>query len=227
MMTKRYEFRGRVFNVACVDRMACDPSWFSMEDEAVVRDRFWQIGPNDVVFDVGAAYGSYTLTALAAGATRVYAWAPMEDGIVSGPDFLEESLRRNGWQDRCEVARFGAYNRTGWVNTDTQEFHVERPMFASKNVIEVQKLDDWRLKHVIPSAPVYWLKLDVEGAEVQVLYGAQLLLSEFTPRVLVENHNFKRATLEQEVRDFLTQRGYREVATAPYHAVSHSLYVPR
>lgn len=226
-MTKRYEFRGRVFNVACVERMACDPSWFSFEDEAVVRDRFWQVGPGDVVFDVGAAYGSYALTALAAGAARVYAWAPLEDGVVSGPDFLEESLRRNGWLDRCQVQRSGAYDRSGWVNTDSQQFHAERPLFASKNVIEVQALDDWRRGRDIPPAQIYWLKLDVEGAEVQVLHGAQALLSEFRPRVLVENHNFKRATLEQEVRDFLTARDYREVATAPYHSVSHSLYVPR
>ena len=44
---------------------------------------------------------------------------------------------------------------------------------------------------------------------------------------MVENHNFKRATLEQEIRELVTGTfGYKEVDTTPYHAISHSLYIP-
>lgn len=224
MKSKQLEFEGHPYAIAYLDPSPQHPSWFSFEDESTVRAAIWKIAPGDVVFDVGAAYGSYSLTALAAGAKRVFAWSPME---ASPPEceLLEESLILNDWQDRCEIMVTGAYDRTGWLNPGTQAFCETDP--ADKTgLIKVQTLDDWRKEHTIPAAQRYWLKLDVEGAEVHVLSGARKLIAELRPNITVENHNFKRATLEQEVRDLVLSMGYIEVSTTPYHEVSHSLYVP-
>ena len=77
---------------------------------------------------------------------------------------------------------------------------------------------------------VDWMKLDVEGAEVEVLKGAKDLISKFCPKIQVENHVFKRASLYEEVRELLIGGNlgarYEEISTVQYHSVSHSLYFP-
>ena len=233
-LERTYSFKGAPYKIACMEPSPVHASWFTHEDESSVRDAQWDVRPGECILDVGAAYGSYTLTALAAGAKRAYAWSPQgEAGIPPEADFFEESLRMNGWEDRCSVLRKGAFNRDGWLNAQTQEFS-ETPLDeADGNVIRVECLDTWYKREFLPVEEVrlgsyigFWLKLDVEGAEVEVLKGALRLIADLRPRIQVENHNFKRATIEQEVRTFLSAVGYREVVTTPYHAVSHSLYVP-
>lgn len=228
-VTKDFSFRGHTYHISCVETTPQHASWFSFVDEQSVRDASWDVQPGEVIIDVGAAYGSYSLSALACGAAQVFAWSPQ--GEPAGPSERElflESLALNGWQDRAEVYDFGLYNQTGWLDTVSQTLSQEAPEDQGPNspVIRVQTLDSWYEATVIPKAPGYWLKMDVEGAEVEVLHSGKKLIESLRPRILVENHNFKRATIEQEVRDLLLSWGYREVSTTPYHSVSHSVYVP-
>ena len=223
--TRELMFRGHPYSISFIDPTPYHPSWFSFEDESTVRDALWTIEPGDVVLDVGADHGSYTLTALACGAAHVYAWTPPErEPAAHG--FLEESLRLNGWSDRCDIMTTGVYDRSGWLDTFSQEFFEAEPEMRP-TIIRVDSLDDWRRGLELPKAHRSWMKLDVEGAEVNVLRGAAKMIGEMRPRITVENHNFKRASLEQEVRDLLVVWDYIEVSTTPYHSVSHSLYVPR
>ena len=123
MKVRDFEFRGRPYKVACVEDYPDHPTWFTFVDESDVRERFWRIRPGDVVLDVGAAFGSYAVTALAAGASRVWAWAPEGiPGSVSEVGVLRATLELNGWSDRCEVLTNGVYDRDGWLHTKTQEF---------------------------------------------------------------------------------------------------------
>lgn len=230
MATRRFLFHDKVYLVVCDEGGVSHPSWFSFEDEHGVRMRDWLIQPGDCVFDVGAAYGSYTLTALAAGAAHVFAWSPQgpPDGRPEH-ELLDLSLKANGWRERCDIYVAGVYNRKGWLHTVTQEF-TETPPPPNGDIIEVSPLDEWYASNFLHRFPVndfrrYWLKLDVEGAEVEVFQSAERLLADLRPAVLLENHNFKRGGVEKEVRDFLTARGYTEISTQPYHAVSHSLYL--
>ena len=233
MITERiYSFKGIDYRIACTDTYPQHPSWFSFEDESSVRDALWNIAPGDCVFDVGAAYGSYTMTALSQGAARVFAWSPQgESGIPQEADFMDLSLALNNWTDKCTIYRSGVYRESGWLNASTQEFSPTEPPVASSDVIRVDVLDDWFVNEFAPqeskhSYSRFWLKLDVEGAEVDVLSTSSKLISALRPHIQVENHNFKRPVIEQEVRDLVLSYGYREVSRTPYHAVSHSLFVP-
>jgi FkbM family methyltransferase len=218
-------FDDRPYKIACIDTFGQHPSWFSFEDESIVRDRWWHVAPGDVVFDVGSNYGSYALTALATGATHVFAWSPQENE-PSEASLMRQSLVLNGWEDRCTIIESGVFDRSGWINTLAQTFSADEPQPRPNTTIRVERMDDWRVGKVIPAAARYWMKLDVEGAEVGVLRGGEKFMAEFRPTVLVENHNFKDPTLEQQVRDHLTALGYKEQGTHPYHSVSHSLYLP-
>jgi FkbM family methyltransferase len=224
VITKELSFRGHPYKIACTEREGYQhPSWFSFEDEAAVRDRVWHIEPGDVVLDIGAAYGSYTLTALACGARHVFAWSPQgPPGETSEADMLEESLDINDWRDRCSVMDSGCYSLAGWLNPDDQSFSITR----GAGDIYVEPLDSSMLGHSAIGKSRIWMKLDVEGAEVEVFKGGVNFINRYRPRIVVENHNFKRATIEQEVRDLMKSMAYREVETVPYHSVSHSVYEP-
>jgi FkbM family methyltransferase len=224
MLEKTISFRGHPIQIAYLERMAGDPSWYTHEDERSVRDQLWNIQPGDVILDVGAAYGSYSLTALACGASLVMAWSP--EGHPGGPpeaDVLRESLGLNDWRSRCIIWSAGCYSEAGWLNTVTQEFSKKIP---DGPCIYVSPLD-WQVpSRDFPKNKV-WMKLDVEGAEVEVLKGAAAFITTVRPKILVENHLFKRASIADEVRELLVgTQGYRHITTLPYHSVSHSLYLP-
>ncbi len=224
METAKYSFRGVEFLVACeeVGSMPQHPSWFTYEDESTVRDRDWAVKEGDFVLDVGAEFGSYTVTALSQGAAFVWAWTPQGFRGRPARDYLDETLRLNGWQDRCEVLTTGIYDKDGWLNTVSQRLSPVEPE-PDPNVIRVEALDSW-FGRVNPSR-IDWLKIDVEGAEVEVLKGAYDLISSMRPIVLVENHVFMKATLRDEVESALSALGYKHIHTIPHHGVSHSLYI--
>lgn len=203
--------------------MPQNPSWFTFDDEAAVRDRDWTVKPGDVVLDVGAEFGSYTMTALSQGASFVWAWSPQDFRGRPTKEYMEETLRLNGWADKCEIFTSGVYGKTGWLNAAHQVFTSEDPG-EGPDIIRVEPLDAW-FERVRPPK-VDWLKVDVEGAEVQVLKGATNLISSTKPVVLVENHLFMRGSIRDEVEAVLSGIGYRHVHTFPHHGVSHSMYVP-
>lgn len=234
-MIKEYTFRGHPYRFYYVETFAGHPSWASFDDEASVRDVKWDIQKGDLILDVGACYGSYALPALACGAAHVYAWSPQTQGAMVGvasetPDaaIFAESLRLNDWSSRCTLYKTGLYSKKGWVDSHTMAFSESRPEKLSPNDIEVDTLDAWfAAAPTEPSLRERWkMKIDVEGVEVEVLRGGTNLIKTLRPVLLVENHLFKRASIEQEVRDLVTSWGYREIDTTPYGSVSHSLYYP-
>jgi len=238
MKTKEISFHGKKFSIAYTEDYPQHPSWWMFEDEATVRNSLWNVTDNDCVFDVGSACGSYALPALACGASKVYAWSPQDQSGLStsgqksngiaDKDYLSHSLKLNGWSDRCDIYPTGIYDQKGWLDTVTQQFSMDKP--NSPDSILVDTLDNWYTSifldsHRPKSFGRYWLKIDVEGAEVHVLAGAKRLISELRPNILVENHLFKDGNIEQKVRDHVGTFGsYREVSTTQYHSVSHSLY---
>jgi FkbM family methyltransferase len=222
-MIKQLTFRGAPYNISCTEREGYQhPSWFSFDDESDVRDRDWKIESGDVVLDVGAAYGSYSLTALAAGASQVFAWSPQgPPGEKAERELFAESLELNDWSPFCRIYDCGCYDKTGWLNASTQEFHALEPE-PSGDIIRVERLDDW-LARTQPRR-IDWMKLDVEGAEVEVLKGAENLLLAFSPKLLIELHLFKDGTLGEKVKELLADFGYIERSRVPYHAVAHAVF---
>ena len=109
--------RGKVFSIYCCPEM-WHPSWWSFMDELRVREEWWHIKPGDVVLDIGADFGSYTLSALAQGAASVYAWSPpFKDPTVPVEAMtLVRSGELNGWGiQRLHVAIEGLWSKAGWL----------------------------------------------------------------------------------------------------------------
>lgn len=197
-------------------------SWFSFDDEQIVRDRHWHIKPGETVLDIGAAFGSYALPALAMGA-RVVAFSPadfdtrlLRDNVALNPDLAA----------RCLIVRDGLHEGDGWFDPDHSIFTVNRVVDTDQHEtgqwLRVRSLDSWMMEH--PGIDhIDFIKMDVEGAELGVLKGARETIERFHPKFLIECHNFHVPTMEQDVAKFLQSFGY--TGEAHQHcAVSHAYF---
>lgn len=189
-------------------------------DEEEVRQRHWHIAPGDVVVDVGAGIGSYTLPALAAGA-YVFAFAPDGDPTRDTTRILLDNLAANeGFSQSTSVLRCGLSSRSGWMGLCgcSYQFSELEPEDTATR-FKVGPLDDFTFERLD------WIKIDVEGHELEVLKGAEQTLRAHRPNLLVENHQFMDSTLEGRVTAFVEDLGLGYKAeTHPWHSVSHSFF---
>jgi FkbM family methyltransferase len=177
-----------------------------------------QLRPGDVAVDVGAHIGFFTMQmASVVGASgRIFAFEP----LPANADLLERSLAENKYGDRVTFARAAVGARGG---TATLTFPPETLNSGGAYLLRdgtaplhgnlaaatpIVALDD-----AVTRRPVRFIKIDVEGAEPQVLRGARRLLREDRPTILSELHptQLDRAsgtTVEAFLRD-IGELGYR------------------
>lgn len=182
-------------------------------DEQHVRDAWWHPTADQVVVDAGAGVGSYTLPALAAGA-RVWSFCPddapaalLAANVAANPDFA----------DRWRLYRDGLYSREGWMALNEAR---TRYLFAEGEPEEggfrVRPLDS------LSFFKLDWLKVDVEGAELEVLRGAERTIRRCLPTIIVECHLFMDPGLQAAVEGHVLglRLGYR-AESMPWHSVAH------
>jgi FkbM family methyltransferase len=149
--------------------------------------------PGDTAIDVGGHIGFFTMqmAAQVGPSGRVYAFEPLD----SNADLLERSIAENGFGDRVRFQRAAAGDAPG---TATLTFPVETlnsggayllrdgtaPLTGNRTrVVPLVALDALDLRR-----PVRFIKMDVEGAEPQVLRGAARILAGDRPVILSELH---------------------------------------
>lgn len=196
-MTNTMSFRGRSFQVVeGSTHPAYSLNCFSeTEDEGAFRAAHWNIQPGDVVVDVGASYGAYSLTAAVMGG-RVLAFEPEPTVFVD----LRRNIELNNWETKVVPLPWALWDSEGIVNMKDWAPHWPAQTITSPyrtvalDTYEPQKLD--------------WLKIDVEGAEVHVLRGAAETLKRCKPTVIVEVHTFLNPELMPQCRALLEAAGY-------------------
>jgi FkbM family methyltransferase len=154
---------------------------------------------------------------------RVYAFEPFD----ANADLLERSIAENGFSDRVSFQRAAVGAANGHA---TLTFPVETlnsggayllpvdgaPLAGNlKKQVPLVALDTLNLRR-----PIRFIKMDVEGAEPQVLRGARQILKEDRPVILSELHPTQLARASGITGDqFLAQvadLGYRA------HRLEHS-----
>lgn len=145
--------------------------------------------PGDCAFDIGANVGVFSVVLGRATGSQgcVAAFEPVPTNVGR----LKENLERNqlghvqikpialGSSEtelEIQLAKDAAYHSFGAV---------EKPFRSSDALtVRVRKLDDvW---HEMGCPQVAFVKIDVEGAEIDVLNGGQALLTSCQPTVLIE-----------------------------------------
>jgi len=236
-----FQFRDVPFNVLVNTEPDNDSSSFTFTDEQVVRDTLFNVKSGDLVFDVGCGFGSYAFSALAIGALHAHAWSINTPHV----EMMHKSIALNpGWDSRITVNGTGLYKESGWLCEATQAF--SKTWFEGS--FPVATLDDYvsKLPRVMrdtdlygrPSTPYLaargktWLKIDTEGAELNILQGAKQFLLDYRPTILLENHESLVPGITQACQDWLHVwqsnggPGYSVLKWVPYCRVSHSVYLP-
>jgi FkbM family methyltransferase len=186
-------------------------AWFSPEDESAMECMLhqpdyepvtWVTPESGAVFlDVGAYIGPYAiLAARASGAAgRVLALEPDPKNRRQ----LDKNLALNGITN-CTVVPLAAWSRAGqigWRKAEQPDWHGASDETDS-HTTEAITLDDLVARQRLDR--VDWIKMDIEGGEVEALRGAQMTLQRFRPTLFIEIHE-----TTAELRSFLIPLGYR------------------
>jgi FkbM family methyltransferase len=166
------------------------------------------VGSGDVVFDVGANVGFFTLLAsrLVGASGRVVAFEPFPAAKRRLDRHLELNAARNvtvfqaAVSDTVGRARFHAH----------ADITMGRIEDEGELDVEVVRLDDLVQTGRVPAPDL--IKIDVEGEEAKVLRGAGELLRTQRPTVLLATHG---SAAHAESRSLLVDAGY-ELEPLPY-----------
>lgn len=184
-----------------------------MDETAMVEYFLEEIRHVDGDFlDVGANVGIYSILFRDRidDGSRALAFEPLESNV----DRIKSNAELNGIDD-IEVYPVALGDRNGKAEVHYDPSNVGAASLAARQgalrrTIDVRRLDDLKL----PSENIGIVKIDVEGAELDVLKGAKSTLSSSRPGLLVELHPEILDDRGQSLEGLLSlvaDLGYREV----------------
>lgn len=162
------------------------------------------MGPGKFLYDVGGGIGFYTLLAARLGARA----------LVFEPDACNARCIRcnaeiNGLASRIRIVEGAAFSHTGFLAIKPAgqrrghgSAHAMNDLTAaSLATVPCTRLDDCVVGHQVPDV----VKIDVEGAESEVLTGAEGLFTNFRPHIICEVHDAANARF---IEQWLSRMGY-------------------
>jgi FkbM family methyltransferase len=206
-----------------------------------LRNKVWNIRPNDVVMDIGTDFGPYTLTALSQGAKHVYAVEPRYRAIEK----LEENLQlnnNNDFSNRVTIIDKAVSNASSFIimsdtslssslieekekntrfnnNTNTRDNNNNNKQATFTTTID-EIVTQYKIKKLD------WIKIDIEGYEFLAILGGLGTLETLGPNLLIENHSTNN---EKKIHKILVQLGYNLIYSHQEllyfnHNITHNFY---
>lgn len=160
-----------------------------------------EIHTNEIVYDLGAHVGFYTLLAseLVGKNGIVVSFEPFNQNFEYLLNHVNMNACKNVIVNNIAVSNFSgvSYFQEG---EGTYTGHLSG---NGKIIVETIKLDDYvdENSNLIPNC----LKIDVEGEEYAVLQGAKKIISEYHPKIFLATHN---RIFHEKCIDFLNKNEY-------------------
>lgn len=198
--------RGRRLDIDLGSQKAYWTGRYERELQRFLRDT---LRPGDVFYDVGAHHGFFSLAAARLGAS-VYAFEPVEANLRR----LQRNIELNGAD--VEVVAAAVSDAAGRLGLARGKSSAQWRTEPGDEVTSVT-LDDFARNHPAPRV----VKIDVEGAELRVLRGAERLLREHRPILVCELHgreNRERVRGLLEGYEFSTLESERRLVAVPVRA---------
>jgi FkbM family methyltransferase len=163
--------------------------------------------PGDVVFDVGANVGFYSLLAATCVGPdgRVFAFEPLPANLV----YLRQHLALNEVHN-VEVVPAAVGRVSGRASFSVASSRSMGSLDGAGPLeVDVVGLDDLAQSGALPAPKL--IKMDIEGGEVDALAGAEQALRRHRPVILLATHGWAK---HQECCQFLRGLGYSIEALA-------------
>ena len=179
----------------------------SHEDEIVEH---FNPKEGDVVVDVGAAFGFYTiLSSKRVGLNgKVVAIEAQPDSY----EMLNQNIKLNRLANVITL-NYAVYSKESKLRLyDSYSIIQERAENNSQKYIEVNANTLDHLMQLQGISEVNWIKIDVEGAELEVLKGAVNIISHSKDiSLLIEIHNLagSNSTLYEPITQFLSLHNFK------------------
>jgi len=210
LITRKVTIRNGSFRV-----YAWHPRPWVMEDTPPISWMLDRVSPEDVVYDIGANRGYFTLALLSnISGVRIFPFEPNPEVMAK----LKANLRLNKDKDYVRPVKYalGAEGGTttlniSWVDSASsiRAVHAEDSGHGIRSTVEIQvkTLDKLVFEEHFP-APQH-IKIDTEGFEVPVLLGAKETISQYRPFAYIEVHTINGSQdNEQDIRQALYPHGY-------------------
>jgi len=178
--------------------------WVGSYEVSRLREFVNVLRQGDVIYDVGASVGIYSLCAsLGVGSSGcVYAFEPLERNL----HYLRQHLTLNNLQN-CTVLASAVCDSEGTLAFSAAHWQSSMARLSPDGEIKVPSTTlDICIYGEKRIRPPNVIKIDVEGAELEVLLGATRAICEFHPMIFLEIHGTE---LHRDCRDFLLAKGYR------------------
>ena len=160
----------------------------------------------DVFYDLGAHWGYFSLLAssLVGNNGQVVGFEPHPRNF----DRLTKNVQKNK-RDNIKILQIAASNENGYVDfTDSPDSYANTiKTTTSANSIKVQAdTIDNLIKNGYPIPN--FMKIDVEGAEYEVLKGAELTILNNKPIIHLSTHDIHVSGVEKKCKNLMTDYGY-------------------
>jgi len=177
--------------------------WIPNPGSAVIKHLEWEqtvqkvydhpsahVVPGDTVIDCGAHIGSFARLALRAGARLVVAIEPEKANIIAFRRNFAEEIKGG----KVILIEKGVWDKTGSLalhlsNTGDSHSVAINQNAGKDQAIDVTTIDFLTEKLRIPR--VDFIKMDIEGAELNALRGSRQVLKRWHPRLAISSYHKK------------------------------------
>ena len=187
--------------------------------------------PDSIFYDLGANVGYYSFLANTKITTgKILAFEPLQNNVEIFKNHIElnkEKLKINNVEifsfaisANEKKVLFSNNNKTSDGNT----YIIESPNFGeAKNSVLVQSYSLDELVFDKKFKPPTILKIDVEGAEFDVLQGAKKTIEIYKPQILLATHNCHLNGVKEKCLQLLSQLNYEYTHTGMHNKVIDGL----
>ncbi|MAU67539.1 MAG: hypothetical protein CMF06_11205 [Hyphomonas sp.] len=167
----------------------------------MLEDMASRLQPGDRVLDVGANIGNHTMYLAAVAGAQVTAFEPNAPLATA----IRQSAALNELSEAVSVIEAGAGREAGRAyfstlkpeNLGAQSLSLGDSIEASIKIVTLDDIED--------PETIRMIKIDVEGMEMDVLRGAEKLLSSARPLLYVESRTYEEF---EEISSYLRTLGY-------------------
>ena len=179
-----------------------------MNEEKVIEKILQETGTEDIFYDIGANTGIYSCYVGKKSNNLVYCYEPFPKNIES----LEKNLEINDINSKILEVALMNENSNIKIDTKSGEAGEGKVQVSKDGKLRVRswKGDDLIREENLKKPTI--MKIDVEGAELEVLRGLEKTITESNPKIFIEIHKKELrdfGSSEKEVIEFLENLDYK------------------